>query len=637
MKLKPGVERRNKNDYFNLLVSLTTGGARDQATAQERELIADLAERNAAARRKYERDLAEYDRQMLLWNARTPPKESTFKDKEAEPPKPPADPEKLTEYADPVNKLWKLFEKLYPERSKSRTDEFTQFQLRPNETIASLVQRMQTLKLVLKQSEQAAATRLLAALRPKKLQEEVRRMMISSTDGLDEWTVIQLGEFAIRLDRIASEEALWNATIQADTSASRGAPPTTRGGKTRVCHNCGKPGHIARDCRSKPRAGNAATNMRPANAPANQRPVPRGPCYHCHQMGHVAAECPDCQPGGKLARREHGKPWCEHHRVNSHSTDECRALNNDKPKAEARATHTMDEEPASSHDAPDRPTYNELLEFWESQQAMMAQGYSGTLVARSMANASPCLVTRPNARAASTFHPGLTKRGPENQRIKGRLSNMPLGFLPRDTIGPPRPMPAPAPAPHVPSAGSEPEPIADPPARVTRTCDPSPGSTRPQRSQPVEPVRAEPAMPLGFEELPAHDERYQGQIYGPSKLGPDTVPAEGPDDGHQDADEPAPENPGTAGSNPEPPSETTSPAKKSEPSSIEPEGSDRPVAPVAGTAGDIYDAANPDLAALLSRLSGSYHSDRAQGTYRRPRIDNKGPRPAMVINGQVLS
>jgi hypothetical protein len=134
--------------------------------------------------------------------------------KEAEPPKPPAEPEELTEYADPVNKLWKLFEKLYPERSKSCMDEFTQLQLRSNETIASLVQRMQALKLVLKQSEQAAATRLLAALRPKKLQEEVRRMMISATDGLDEWTVSQLGEFAIRLDRIASKEALWNSTIQ---------------------------------------------------------------------------------------------------------------------------------------------------------------------------------------------------------------------------------------------------------------------------------------------------------------------------------------------------------------------------------------------------------------------------------------
>jgi hypothetical protein len=143
-------------------------------------------------------------------------------------------------------------------------------------------------------------------------------------------------------------------------------------------------------------------------------------------------------------------------------------------------------------------------------------------------------------------------------------------------------------------------------------------------------------MPLGFEELPAHDEHYQGQIYGPSKPGPDTVSAEGPDDSHQDADELVPEDPGTAGFNPKPPPETTSPAKESEPISIEPEGSDRPAAPVAGTAGDIYDAANPNLAALLSRLSGSYHSDRAQGTYRLPRIDNKGPRPALVINGQVL-
>jgi hypothetical protein len=118
-------------------------------------------------------------------------------------------------------------------------------------------------------------------------------MMISATDGLDEWTVSQLGKFAIRLNRIASEEALWNSTIQADTGISRGAPPTTRGGETRVCHNCGKPGHIARHCWSKPRAGNAATNIRPANAPANQRPGPRGPCYHCHLMGHVAAKCPD--------------------------------------------------------------------------------------------------------------------------------------------------------------------------------------------------------------------------------------------------------------------------------------------------------------------------------------------------------
>jgi hypothetical protein len=250
-----------------------------------------------------------------------------------------------------VGELWKLFKTLYSERSKSRTDEFTQFQLRSNETIVSLVQRMQTLKLVLKQSEQAPATRLLAALRPKKLQEEVRRMMIPAADGLDKWTVSQLGKFAIRLDRIASKEALWNSTIQADTSTSRGAPPTTRGGETR-CHNCGKPGHIARDCRSKPRVGNATTNMRPANAPNNQRPRPRGRCYCCHQIGHMAAECPDRQPGGKLARREPGKPWCEHHRVNSHSTAECRALNNDKPKAKARATHTMDEEPASSHDPP---------------------------------------------------------------------------------------------------------------------------------------------------------------------------------------------------------------------------------------------------------------------------------------------
>jgi hypothetical protein len=41
-----------------------------------------------------------------------------------------------------------------------------------------------------------------------------------------------------------------------------------------------------------------------------------------------------------------------------------------RSKAEAlRATHTIDEKPrsASSRDALDRPTYKELLEFWEAQ------------------------------------------------------------------------------------------------------------------------------------------------------------------------------------------------------------------------------------------------------------------------------
>jgi hypothetical protein len=109
-----------------------------------------------------------------------------------------------------------------------------------------------------------------------------------------------------------------------------------------------------------------------------------------------------------------------------------------------------------------------------------------------------------------------------------------------------------------------------------------------------------------------------------------------PDDSHQEADVPTPEDPSTAGSIPEPPAKTTSPAKRGESSSIEHEGSDRPAAPVASTAGGIYNAANPDLAPLLSRLSTSYHSDRMQGTYRLPRINNMGPRPAMVINGQVL-
>jgi hypothetical protein len=52
--------------------------------------------------------------------------------------------------------------------------------------------------------------------------------------------------------------------------------------------------------------------------------------------------------------------------------------------------------------------------------------------------------------------------------------------------------------------------------------------------------------------------------------------------------------------------------------------------------GDLYDAQNPQLAAMLSKLPGNYHSNRT-GFHRSPRIDNSGPSPAMLINGRVVN
>jgi predicted aspartyl protease len=49
-------------------------------------------------------------------------------------------------------------------------------------------------------------------------------------------------------------------------------------GETRKCHSCGKIGHIAKYCKTKP-----------AGQPQG-RDVPR--CYNCHQRGHIASKCP---------------------------------------------------------------------------------------------------------------------------------------------------------------------------------------------------------------------------------------------------------------------------------------------------------------------------------------------------------
>jgi hypothetical protein len=96
-KLKPNSDRLTQNDHFNLLVKMTAGGAHDQAGALERHLIADIKERNAAALRNYERDLADYERQKVVWDA-TPADQHVANNE----PKRSDKPAPLTEYTSPV-------------------------------------------------------------------------------------------------------------------------------------------------------------------------------------------------------------------------------------------------------------------------------------------------------------------------------------------------------------------------------------------------------------------------------------------------------------------------------------------------------------------------------------------------------
>jgi hypothetical protein len=68
-----------------------------------------------------------------------------------------------TLYHDPINRFWKLMERLYPERGPVRMNEFRSFALKPNETMSSAFARMMTLRRLLKQPEQKAVMLFLQA------------------------------------------------------------------------------------------------------------------------------------------------------------------------------------------------------------------------------------------------------------------------------------------------------------------------------------------------------------------------------------------------------------------------------------------------------------------------------------------
>jgi hypothetical protein len=310
-----------------------------------------------------------------------------------------------------------------------------------------------------------------------------------------------------------------------------------------------------------------------------------------------------------LQKASGGKMWCTHHKVDSHNTADCKALQGRAQPAQraAAARSAQSAAPRTEQKGP-QPTLAELQELWDAHHESM-QGLCAKVIPTSVSRLSGHYATLPGGHAAP-LHSRLTAPAKKNERFRGPQTDMPLGFLPKDFLSVPvRPPPGTLAAP----SNSTKEPVAE--ATPVATV-PAPTPVVEVTPVPEVPATIPPAdtrdLPAGFEELPLDAPTRQGMIYGPS-VEETQVPL-------RTKVEPAPA------------AATPISAEKMAPLAT-------PVVTreTRRNFGNLYDAQNPQLAAMLSKLPRNYHSDRTIGFHRSPRIDNSRPKPAMLINGRVVT
>jgi hypothetical protein len=101
--------------------------------------------------------------------------------------------------------------------------------MKPAKRMTNMVSRLQTLKLVLKQPEPALVFQFLDAIRPKSLADKVEDMLRMKEIDPNQWTVKDVGDIAIRLEKAQGEESLWTTS---KPSASAVLPSGVSGGSS---------------------------------------------------------------------------------------------------------------------------------------------------------------------------------------------------------------------------------------------------------------------------------------------------------------------------------------------------------------------------------------------------------------------
>jgi hypothetical protein len=165
----------NANDMLNFIGKMLAGAAKDQFLALRRQFDEELRVENSAASALFDRNKAAYDQAKIRWDALV----AVARVGQVEPQALAAHVDS-EEFDRPVERFWVTMKELYPIKSPSRVKEFGSFAMLPDETIANLVQRMQTLKFALAVQEQTAVFKLIQAIRPASLGEEVRRQLYAT-------------------------------------------------------------------------------------------------------------------------------------------------------------------------------------------------------------------------------------------------------------------------------------------------------------------------------------------------------------------------------------------------------------------------------------------------------------------------